>query len=67
MSKRLEELAKILRGKNAGAFVVTFDIMFDNREVFDEVKATGVINAGLFARLDSVQEEQCHFGESDAS
>ena len=63
MPKKLAELAKILRSKNAGAFVVTFDIMFANREVFDEVQATGVINAGLFARLYSVPEEQCRLVE----
>ena len=63
MGKKLGEIAKILRSKNAGAFIVTFDIIFDNREVFDDVKATGVLSPQLFARLYHVPEEQCKFVE----
>jgi|TARA_B100001971_G_scaffold212040_1_gene241099 hypothetical protein len=59
MSKKLGEITRILRSKNAGAFYVTFDIIFDNRESFDEVEATGVINEELFARLYGVPKEQC--------
>ena len=64
---KLMEFAKVVRSKNAGPFVITFDIMFSNRETYDEVKATGVISAKLFAKLYNVAEEVCEFNEYDTA
>ena len=36
--KTLSELAKIIRSKNAGPFMTTVDIFFDNRESYNIVK-----------------------------
>jgi len=58
---RLAEIAKVCKSKNAGPFEVTIDVMFDTREMFDRVLATGVLSAGLFARLYGVDEKDVLF------
>ena len=58
---KLRDLARVIRSKNAGAFEITFDIMFADQNTFDRVKQTGVINKKLFARLYGMPEEQCDF------
>jgi hypothetical protein len=38
---RLGELAKVVRSKNAGPFLLTFDILFDDRETLERIRAGG--------------------------
>ncbi|MGH6620048.1 MAG: DUF4387 family protein, partial [Alphaproteobacteria bacterium] len=38
------ELARLIRSKNAGPFVLTFDIMFADREVYERVKQSGALS-----------------------
>ena len=40
---KIYELAKVLRGKNAGPFRTTFDILFDTDEPYQRVKNSGVL------------------------
>jgi len=47
---RIRDLASVCKSKNAGPFEVTIDIMFESKELYDKVVATGVINAALFAK-----------------
>ena len=42
---KLGELASLIRSKNAGPFELTFDIMFDNVDSFERVKASGALSA----------------------
>ncbi len=35
---KLHELAKVIRSKNAGALLLTLDIMFDNEEASATIK-----------------------------
>jgi hypothetical protein len=42
---RLAELAKEISSKNAGAFAITFDIVFDDTDTYERVKRSGVISA----------------------
>lgn len=42
---RLAELAKEISSKNAGAFSITFDIVFDDPETYGRVKDAKVITA----------------------
>ena len=58
---KLIDLASVIRSKNAGAFEITFDIMFEDQNTYERVKQTGVINRQLFARLYKVHEEKCDF------
>ena len=62
---KLRELAKVLRSKNAGAFVLTFDIMFEDEATYQRVKRSGVINRELFSRLYHVPVEQVDYTEFD--
>ncbi|MGB8267983.1 MAG: DUF4387 domain-containing protein [Candidatus Velthaea sp.] len=47
----LGELAALIRSKNAGPFVLTFDILFASDEAFARARAANVLDAALFARL----------------
>lgn len=60
---KLKDIAKACKSKNAGPFEITLDIMFDTAELFERVRATGVISAALIARLYGVEESAVHFTE----
>ena len=51
---KLRDIAKVCKSKNAGPFEVTIDVMFENREIYDKVVGTGVLNEQLFAKLYGV-------------
>ncbi|MBI4189027.1 MAG: DUF4387 domain-containing protein [Betaproteobacteria bacterium] len=53
----LSDIANMVRSKNAGPFVLTFDIMFDNKDAYQRVVRSGVITAERFAKLYGVQED----------
>ncbi len=54
---RLIELATVLRSKNAGPLYVTFDIMFDKKEVYDRVTKSGVLTKKLISKLYHTDEK----------
>ena len=60
---KLKDIAKACKSKNAGPFEVTLDIMFDDAELFQRVRATGVIDARLIARLYGVAPGDVLFTE----
>lgn len=62
---KLWELARLVRAKNAGPFMLTFDILFSDAETYEQVKRSGVLNRELFARLYRVPEDQVLFFEHD--
>lgn len=47
----LHEFARLVRSKNAGPFVLTIDIMFDDAAAFDHVRGAGVVTAESIATL----------------
>ncbi|WP_160122277.1 DUF4387 domain-containing protein [Rhodovarius lipocyclicus] len=53
---KIRDIAQICKSKNAGPFLVTIDILFEDPARYRAVKATGVINEALFARLYGVKE-----------
>lgn len=55
---KLKNLAKVIRSKNSGPYEITFDIMFPDKESYERVKASGVLNADLICRLYHVQPEE---------
>ena len=57
----LRQLAKVCKSKNAGPYEITLDIIVENRDLFDRVLASGVLNPGLFARLYKVRVEDVLF------
>ena len=61
----LGELAKLIRSKNAGPFVMTIDIMFADQETYDKVKKSGVLNRKMIADIYEISENQVQFFEVD--
>jgi Domain of unknown function (DUF4387) len=51
MARKLIDIARILRSKNAGPLYVTFDIIFDTLKELDAVLDSGVINQQLISDL----------------
>ncbi len=57
-TKRLAELAKTVRSKNAGVDKITFDIIFQSRENYELVKNSGVLSKAFVARLYGIDEKR---------
>ena len=53
----LADLASVIRSKNAGPFVLTLDVFFKDREVFQKVRDAGVITKASLAELYRVSED----------
>ena len=52
------ELAKVIRSKNAGPFELTFDILFDDPEVYRAVKESGAITRQRVARQFGISDNE---------
>ena len=63
---RIRDIAKACKSKNAGPFELTLDVVFDERSMYERVRATGVLGPALFARLYHVREEDVLFSEYPA-
>lgn len=63
----LGDLAHLIRSKNAGPFILTFDVMFDEEASYRRVLASGVLTRQVFARLYRVPEEKVMFFTHDAA
>jgi len=64
---RIRDIAQICKSKNAGPFMVTIDVLFEDPALYQKVKATGVLNAALFSRLYGVAEEDVLFTPYDTA
>jgi hypothetical protein len=53
----LRELAQVIRSKNAGPFELTFDIIFNRKAAYEEVKASGALTAEKLAGLYNIPPE----------
>lgn len=53
----IAELCSLIRSKNAGPFVLTFDLMFTDRDNYARVKRTRPITKQLLAQLYKQKEE----------
>jgi hypothetical protein len=60
MSKtvKLYEIAKTIRSKNAGIHFLTFDIIFENKEHYEMVKNSRMINKKMISKIYKVPEEK---------
>ncbi len=63
----LGELAKLIRSKNAGPFVLTFDVMFGDEATYRRVIASGVLTRARFAELYRLPESEVMFFHHDAA
>ena len=67
---KLKDLAKVIRSKNAGALLVTLDVMFDDGATYQRVQASGALAPRRLARRARHHrpDQQCRGGgERDAS
>lgn len=55
---KLGDLAAFVTSKNAGPFLLTVDLVFPNDAIYQQVKATGAINAEAVAKLYGIPVEQ---------
>jgi len=55
---KLKDVADVIRSKNAGPFVLTFDIFFHDPKVYQKVKKQKCINEELIKRLYHVSDEE---------
>lgn len=66
MRKKLVELAKTIRSKNAGTDKITFDIIFREKENYELVKKSKNLTKQSIAKLYGIEEERiCDFVEYD--
>lgn len=65
-TRRLVELAKTIRSKNAGTDKITFDIIFREKENYEMVKASKCITRETIAEIYSIDPSRiCDFVEFD--
>ena len=50
----LKDVASVIRSKNAGPYELTLDVILKDREMFDKMKASGVINETVIAPATDV-------------
>jgi hypothetical protein len=57
-TRKLSELAKTIRSKNAGVNLITFDIIFAERSVYERVKRSRVLTRETVSALYRVPPER---------
>ena len=57
------DLARLIRSKNAGPFMLTFDVMFEDDETFKKVIQSKVLTKQTFASIYGVPEKDILFFE----
>ena len=58
MARRLSEMAKTIRSKNAGVDKITFDIIFRDSEDYHFVRRSGAITRASIAKLYAIPESR---------
>ena len=56
--KTLSDLAEVIRSKNAGPFIVTFDILFETQETFEAVRSAGMLSRQAVCGLYGVSDNE---------
>lgn len=57
----LASLTRLIRSKNAGPFVLTFDMMFEDEARYRRVRDSGVLTRELVARLYGLPADKVQF------
>ncbi len=53
---RLGDLATFVTSKNAGPFLLTVDVVFSDRAIYERVKQMGVVNPRMVSKLYGIPE-----------
>ena len=56
-TKKLGEIAKVVRSKNSGPFELTMDVVFGDRESYEVTKRSGLLSAAAIADLLRIPEK----------
>ena len=65
--RKLSDIAKLIRSKNAGPFVLTIDIMFDDQEKYLEVKNLNILNNTFISDLYRINSNDIKIENFDAA
>jgi Domain of unknown function (DUF4387) len=57
-SRKLSEIAKTIRSKNAGIDKITFDVIFLDRATYDRVRESGVLSRAAICRIFGIDAGQ---------
>jgi len=57
-SRKLHELAKTIRSKNAGVDKITFDVIFRDRDTYDAVRRARVLTRETIAALYRIPDSR---------
>ncbi|MFP3978985.1 DUF4387 domain-containing protein [Marinobacter sp. KMM 10035] len=57
-TKKLSELAKTVRSKNAGTDKITFDIIFKEKEEYEKVKSSKVISRETVGKILNISQDR---------
>ena len=55
---KLRDIARVVRGKNAGALYLTLDVMFDDDATYRRVRDCGVLSPRALAPLYGVTDNE---------
>ncbi|WP_022665590.1 DUF4387 domain-containing protein [Desulfospira joergensenii] len=55
---KLKDMARVIRSKNAGPFLLTLDILFKERTLYEEFKESGLVTRETAARLYGVPVDE---------
>jgi len=56
--RKLSEVAKTIRSKNAGVDKITFDVIFPDRAAYDRVRESAVLSRAAVCRIFAIDAEQ---------
>jgi len=57
-SRKLSEIAKTIRSKNAGVDKITFDVIFPDRTSYNRVRDSGVLSREAVCRIFAIDVAQ---------
>lgn len=63
----LGDLARLIRSKNAGPFLLTFDVMFDDEATYRRVLQSGVLTKQTFAAIYKMPDTDVTWFAHDAA
>ena len=54
-SRKLSEIAKTIRSKNAGVDKITFDVIFEDRGTYERVRDSGALSRDAVCRIFGIE------------
>jgi hypothetical protein len=57
-SRKLSDLAKTIRSKNAGVDKITFDVIFTDRSTYDRICASGILSRAAICQIFGIDAAQ---------